>query len=71
MNHGEEFDPSTYGLHIVWGVLSGKRSLETVDNVGVYVKMAERGGFEPPIRFNPYNGLANQNGISYKWFRNR
>ena len=22
--------------------------------------MAERGGFEPPIRFNPYNGLANR-----------
>ena len=22
--------------------------------------MAERGGFEPPIRFNPYTGLANQ-----------
>ena len=24
------------------------------------LKMAERGGFEPPIRFNPYNGLANR-----------
>ena len=23
-------------------------------------KMAERGGFEPPVRFNPYNGLANR-----------
>ena len=23
-------------------------------------KLAERGGFEPPIRFNPYNGLANR-----------
>ena len=22
--------------------------------------MAERGGFEPPIRFYPYNGLANR-----------
>ena len=22
--------------------------------------LAERGGFEPPIRFNPYNGLANR-----------
>ncbi len=22
--------------------------------------MAERGGFEPPVRFNPYNGLANR-----------
>src|SRR5213594_2107183 len=22
--------------------------------------MAERGGFEPPIGFNPYNGLANR-----------
>ena len=22
--------------------------------------MAEKGGFEPPIRFNPYTGLANQ-----------
>ena len=22
--------------------------------------MAERGGFEPPIQFNPYNGLANR-----------
>ena len=22
--------------------------------------MAERGGFEPPIRFNPYIGLANR-----------
>src|SRR5439155_24322783 len=22
--------------------------------------VAERGGFEPPIRFNPYNGLANR-----------
>jgi len=21
--------------------------------------MAERGGFEPPVRFYPYNGLAN------------
>jgi hypothetical protein len=24
------------------------------------VRLAERGGFEPPIRFNPYNGLANR-----------
>ncbi len=24
------------------------------------VKLAERGGFEPPVRFNPYNGLANR-----------
>ena len=24
------------------------------------IKLAERGGFEPPIRFNPYNGLANR-----------
>src|SRR5687767_12517306 len=23
-------------------------------------KLAERGGFEPPVRFNPYNGLANR-----------
>ena len=22
--------------------------------------MAERGGFEPPVRFKPYNGLANR-----------
>src|SRR6266511_540691 len=22
--------------------------------------MAERGGFEPPVRFNPYSGLANR-----------
>ena len=22
--------------------------------------MAERGGFEPPVQFNPYNGLANR-----------
>ena len=22
--------------------------------------MAERGGFEPPVRFYPYNGLANR-----------
>ena len=22
--------------------------------------LAERGGFEPPVRFNPYNGLANR-----------
>src|ERR1700733_4407805 len=24
------------------------------------IKLAERGGFEPPVRFNPYNGLANR-----------
>src|SRR6266404_9927930 len=23
-------------------------------------RLAERGGFEPPVRFNPYNGLANR-----------
>ena len=22
--------------------------------------MAERGGFEPPVRYNPYDGLANR-----------
>src|SRR2546421_5078784 len=26
----------------------------------VYEEVAERGGFEPPIQFNPYNGLANR-----------
>ena len=26
----------------------------------ILFKMAERGGFEPPVRFNPYNGLANR-----------
>ncbi len=29
-----------------------------------YWELAERGGFEPPIRFNPYNGLANRRCIS-------
>jgi len=24
------------------------------------IKVAERGGFEPPVRFYPYNGLANR-----------
>lgn len=24
------------------------------------MEVAERGGFEPPIRFYPYNGLANR-----------
>jgi hypothetical protein len=23
-------------------------------------ELAERGGFEPPVQFNPYNGLANR-----------
>jgi hypothetical protein len=23
-------------------------------------KLAERGGFEPPVRFDPYDGLANR-----------
>src|SRR3954466_772099 len=31
------------------GVVSSRRAYQ-----------AERGGFEPPIRFNPYNGLANR-----------
>jgi hypothetical protein len=34
----------------------------TVVNVGFFPmqkKMAERGGFEPPVRFYPYNSLAN------------
>jgi hypothetical protein len=37
------------------------------------LNLAERGGFEPPIQFYPYNGLANQGGISstYICFRNR
>ena len=24
------------------------------------IRMAERGGFEPPVQCNPYNGLANR-----------
>src|SRR3954469_6144430 len=28
--------------------------------LGVKEKLAERGGFEPPIRFYSYNGLANR-----------
>jgi hypothetical protein len=36
--------------------------------------MAERGGFEPPVRFNPYNGLANRrfrplSHLSYKYLQ--
>jgi len=28
--------------------------------IGLPYEMAERGGFEPPVRFYPYNGLANR-----------
>ena len=47
MNHGEEFDPSTYGVHIVVGVLSAERRLETVDNVGVKLKWRREGDSNP------------------------
>ena len=36
-----------------WG-----RNEEGARNPGI--KMAERGGFEPPVEFDPYDGLANR-----------
>jgi hypothetical protein len=36
--------------------MGGQRSAGAMSRLG----MAERGGFEPPVRFYPYNGLANR-----------
>ena len=44
------FEPATYCLE---GSCSIQLSYETL------ILIAERGGFEPPVRFNPYDSLAN------------
>src|SRR5262245_36666971 len=48
-----------------WWTLKPLRTAVSVDGGGngqtvIDMKLAETGGFEPPIRCDPYNGLANR-----------
>ena len=48
-----------------WKIVADFNSAPLLDTAALRrkprnLKMAERGGFEPPVRFYPYNGLANR-----------
>ena len=56
--------PSVSGVFILKLILTrGATGIEIVENPLISrhkMKVAERGGFEPPIQFYSYNGLANR-----------
>ena len=58
-------NPSLFGKYLHLVALGCTKAMVEFRLVRTFVKavyevLAERGGFEPPIGFNPYNGLANR-----------